>query len=88
MMIRSFDIRAEAFFLLVERRAWSWYDEGIKQRRCRMKNLLAGGFLFVGGAIIMTTTQFGHVIPMIGAGCALLGFGMLLYYLFSDDGKY
>lgn len=53
-----------------------------------MKNLLAGGFLFVGGAIIMTTTQFGHVIPMICAGCALLGFGMLLYYLFSDDGKY
>ena len=48
-----------------------------------MKNLLAGGFLFVGGAIIMTTTQFGHVIPMIGAGCALLGLGMLLYYLFS-----
>ncbi|WP_262314561.1 hypothetical protein [Lacticaseibacillus parakribbianus] len=53
-----------------------------------MKNLQAGGFLFVGGAIIMTTTRFGQVVPYIGAGCAVLGVGMLIYYLFSDDGKY
>lgn len=53
-----------------------------------MKNLQAGGFLFVGGAIIMTTTQLGKVVPMIGAACAILGVGMLIYYLFSNDGKY
>lgn len=56
--------------------------------RNHMKNLQAGGFLFLGGAIIMTTTQFGKVVPMIGAACALLGVGMLIYYLFSNDGEY
>ncbi|MCX2456074.1 hypothetical protein [Lacticaseibacillus nasuensis] len=53
-----------------------------------MKNLQAGGFLFVGGAIIMTVTHFGQVIPILGGVCALLGVGMLLYYLFSQEGKY
>ncbi|WP_225047302.1 hypothetical protein [Lacticaseibacillus kribbianus] len=53
-----------------------------------MKNLQAGGFLFIGGAIIMTTTQFGKVVPVLGAVCAVLGVGMLIYYLFSDNGKY
>ena len=53
-----------------------------------MKNLQAGGFLFVGGAIIMTVTQFGQVIPILGGVCELLGVGMLLYYLFSQEGKY
>lgn len=36
----------------------------------------------------MTTTQFGHLVPRLGAGCAVLGLGMLLYFLFSDNGKY
>lgn len=53
-----------------------------------MKNLQAGGFLFIGGAIIMTTTQFGRIVPILGAVCALVGVGSLLYYLFSDNGKY
>ena len=53
-----------------------------------IKNLHAGGFLFVGGAIIMTVTQFGKVVPILGGVCTLLGAGMLIYYLFSEDGKY
>ncbi|WP_461215384.1 hypothetical protein [Lacticaseibacillus sp. GG6-2] len=53
-----------------------------------MKNLQAGGFLFVGGAIMMTVTRFGNVIPILGGVCALLGVGMLIYYLFSQNGKY
>ncbi|WP_164848120.1 hypothetical protein [Lacticaseibacillus hulanensis] len=53
-----------------------------------MKNLQAGGFLFVGGAIIMMVTQFGKVVPIVGGVCAVLGAGMLVYYLFSQDGKY
>ena len=58
------------------------------ERGFLMKNLQAGGFLFIGGAIIMTVTQFGKVVPIIGGVCALLGVGMLLYYLFSQDGQY
>lgn len=53
-----------------------------------MKNLLAGGFLFIGGAIIMTANRFGQIIPILGGVCAVLGLGMLLYFLFSADGKY
>ena len=53
----------------------------------KMKNLIAGGFLFVGG-ILMNTDNFGNVIPFLGAACALIGVGMLIYFVFSDDGKY
>src|SRR5699024_8729436 len=54
-----------------------------------MKNLLAGGFLFVGGAVLLTAD--GAVSPVIsGAGgvCTMLGVGILLYFLFSNNGKY
>lgn len=53
-----------------------------------MKNLIAGGFLFVGGGILMNTDNFGNVIPFLGVVCALIGVGMLIYFVFSDDGKY
>ncbi|HFC9227715.1 TPA: hypothetical protein QFQ09_001886 [Enterococcus faecium] len=53
-----------------------------------MKNLIAGGFLFVGGGILMNTDNFGNVIPFLGAACALIGVEMLIYFVFSDDGKY
>ncbi len=53
-----------------------------------MKNLLAGGFLFVGGAILMTVNTFGNIIPFFGGACALVGVGMLVYYVFSKNGKY
>ena len=52
-----------------------------------LKNLQAGGFLFVGGAILMTSEVAGW-IPVVGSVCALLGGGMLIYYLFSKNGKY
>ena len=52
-----------------------------------MKNLQSGGFLFVGGAILMTSEVAGW-IPVVGSVCALLGGGMLIYYLFSKNGKY
>lgn len=52
-----------------------------------MKNLQAGGFLFVGGAILMTS-EFAKLVPIIGAVCVLIGGGMLVYYLFSQNGKY
>jgi len=49
-----------------------------------MKNLIASGFLFVGGAIIMNVDQFGKIVPILGGICAVLGVGMLLYYLFYE----
>lgn len=52
-----------------------------------MKNLQAGGFLFVGGAILMIS-EYASWVPVVGSICALLGVGMLIYYLFSKDGKY
>lgn len=52
-----------------------------------MKNLQAGGFLFIGGAILMTS-EYANWVPIVGSICALLGVGMLIYYLFSKDGKY
>ena len=53
-----------------------------------MKNLLAAGFLFVGGAILMTVPGFGRIVPILGAVCAVVGVGMLLYFVFSENGKY
>ncbi len=52
-----------------------------------MKNLHAGGFLFIGGTILMNN-QLNNWAPVVGSICALLGVGMLIYYLFSKDGKY
>lgn len=52
-----------------------------------MKNLIAGGFLFIGGTILMLVTKFDWA-PVAGLVCALIGVGMLLYYVFSKDGKY
>lgn len=52
-----------------------------------MKNLQAGGFLFIGGAILMTS-EFAKLVPIIGTVCALIGGGILIYYLFSQNGKY
>jgi len=49
-----------------------------------MTNLIASGFLFVGGAIIMNVSQFGKIVPIMGGVCALLGVGLLLYHLFSE----
>lgn len=40
-----------------------------------MKNLIAAGFLFVGGAILMTVTEMGRIVPFLGAVCALIGAG-------------
>lgn len=53
-----------------------------------MKNLIAGGFLFVGGAILMTVSEFGKAIPITGMVCAIIGLGMLIYFVFSNNGKY
>lgn len=53
-----------------------------------MKNLIAGGFLFVGGAILMNNEQSGNIVPFLGAACALIGVGMLIYFVFSNNGKY
>lgn len=53
-----------------------------------MKNLLAGGFLFVGGAILMNNDKMGDIVPYLGAACAVVGVGMLIYYVFSNNGKY
>lgn len=52
-----------------------------------MKNLAAGGFLFVGGAILMLVTEFGKAVPIFGMVCVLIGVGMLLYHTFSKDGN-
>ena len=52
-----------------------------------MKNLQAGEFLFIGGAILMTSKVAGW-IPVAGSICALLGGGILIYYLFSKNGEY
>lgn len=52
-----------------------------------MKNLIAGGFLFIGGAILMLVTEFDWA-PVAGLVCALVGVGMLVYFVFSKDGKY
>lgn len=53
-----------------------------------MKNLLAAGFLFVGGAILMTVSELGQIVLFLGAACALIGAGMLIYDVFSNNGKY
>lgn len=53
-----------------------------------MKNLLAAGFLFVGGAILMTVSELGKIVPFLGAACAMIGAGMLIYVVFSNNGKY
>ena len=73
-----------AFKILIERR--KYYN--VRKEMNKMKNLIAGGFLFVGGGILMNTDNFGNVIPFLGAACALIGVGMLIYFVFSDDGKY
>ncbi len=53
-----------------------------------MKNLHAGGYLFVGGAILATANGFGQVVSIFGMLCILTGVGMLLYYVFSKNGNY
>lgn len=53
-----------------------------------MKNLLAAGFMFVGGAILMLAGEYAKWIPIVGNIIALIGLGMLVYYLFSKDGNY
>lgn len=53
-----------------------------------MKNLIAGGFLFVGGAVLMLVSEFGQWVPIFGMVCAIVGVGMLLFFVFSKDGKY
>lgn len=50
-----------------------------------MKNLIASGFLFVGGAI-MTLAGDPAWLPHVGFVCAAIGLGMLLYYVFGNDG--
>jgi uncharacterized membrane protein YgdD (TMEM256/DUF423 family) len=47
--------------------------------------LLAGGFLFVGGAIIMTITHSGVTVPRIGGVCALVGMFLLIFSLFRHE---
>ncbi|MDG3374747.1 hypothetical protein P5D95_25080 [Vibrio parahaemolyticus] len=53
-----------------------------------MKNLLAGGFLFIGGAILMLAGEYANWVPIVGSIIALVGFGTVVYFLFSKDGKY
>lgn len=53
-----------------------------------MTNLLAAGFMFVGGAILMLVGEYAKWVPIIGSIIALIGLGMLIYYLFSKDGNY
>lgn len=53
-----------------------------------MKNLLAGGFLFVGGAILVTASELSVIISALGGVCAVIGAGMLIYYVFSKNGRY
>lgn len=47
-----------------------------------MTNLLAAGFMFVGGAILMLAGEYAKWVPIIGSIIALIGLGMLIYYLF------
>jgi CHASE2 domain-containing sensor protein len=54
----------------------------------KAKNLFASGFLFVGGAILMLAGEFAAWVPIAGSICALIGIGMLIYFVFSKDGKY
>jgi len=49
-----------------------------------MKPVLASGFLFVGGAIMLTVSRFSFV-PIIGGACAAIGAGWLLYELFIEE---
>ena len=53
-----------------------------------MKNLNAAGFLFIGGAILMLVTEFGKAVQIFGLVCSAIGVGLLLYYVFSKNGKY
>lgn len=53
-----------------------------------MKNLLASGFLFVGGSILMTVTEMGKIVPLLGSACSIIGVGLLVFFVFSNDGKY
>lgn len=53
-----------------------------------MKNLVASGFLFVGGAVMMLAEDFAHWAPVVGSIFALAGGGMLVFYLLSEEGKY
>ncbi|WP_251844513.1 hypothetical protein [Enterococcus durans] len=53
-----------------------------------MKNLLAAGFMFVGGVILMLAEEYANWVPIAGSIIALIGLGMLIYYLFSKDGTY
>lgn len=60
----------------------------IKAEGNLMENLLAGGFLFVGGAILMLANEYSNWVPVVGSIIALIGLGMLIYFLFSKNGKY
>ena len=53
-----------------------------------MTNVLAACFMFVGGAILMLAGEYAKWVPIIGSIIALIGLGMLIYYLFSKDGNY
>ena len=48
-----------------------------------MKSLHAGGYLFVGGAILLS--RGGLLSTIVGFLCTLLGIGILLYFLFGED---
>jgi hypothetical protein len=52
-----------------------------------MKKLFAGGFLFIGGAILMSASApaLGEGILYIGFACAFAGMGMMVYSLFSKN---
>ncbi|MDR1665337.1 MAG: hypothetical protein LBR83_10545 [Clostridiales bacterium] len=50
-----------------------------------IKRVLIGGFLFVGGAVIMNIAHSGNTIPQIGGVIALLGLFALLYSFFKPD---
>ena len=63
-------------------------DKQQEWRLTKMKNLLAAGFMFVGGAILMLAEEYANWVPIAGSIIALIGLGMLIYYLFSKDGTY
>lgn len=49
--------------------------------------IISSGFLFVGGAILMLVTEFGKTVQIFGIVCAIIGVGMLLFFVFSKDGN-
>lgn len=49
-----------------------------------MKNILAGGFLFIGGILLMQIKRINDLFLPMGGLSAVLGFGLLISGLLDD----